>query len=165
MDPNKQKEEFQYAYVCALAAHAGLNRGQFCVDDDSVDILFQGKGYTAPVRNPQIQIQLKCTSRNLTRGDVIKFPLSKKNYDDLRGEDVVVPRYLAVLTVPERTEDWLLHNHDCMALYHRCYWVSLRDAPPVFNTMQVTVDVPITQRLTTETLKQMMSAASNGEAM
>ncbi|RQP23067.1 hypothetical protein DZC73_18245 [Albitalea terrae] len=26
MDPHKQKEEFNYAYVCALGAHAGLNR-------------------------------------------------------------------------------------------------------------------------------------------
>ena len=67
MDLNKQKEEFNYAYVCALAAHAGLNRGEFRVDDDSIDITFQAKGDFGPGRwrSPLIQVQLKCSSRDL----------------------------------------------------------------------------------------------------
>jgi hypothetical protein len=164
MDPNKQKEEFQYAYLCALAAHAGLNRGHFSVDDDSVDIMFQGKGYDAPVRNPQIQIQLKCTSQNLLNGNVIKFPLPRKNYDDLRGDDVVAPRYLAVLVVPEPTADWVQQHPGYMSLHNECYWVSLRDAPATDNLTSVTVDVPLAQRLTTNVLLQLMQAASQGEA-
>jgi hypothetical protein len=50
MDAQKQKEEFQYAYVCALAARAGLNRGDFRVDDDSIDITFQARGEFGPGR-------------------------------------------------------------------------------------------------------------------
>jgi hypothetical protein len=162
MDLGKQKEEFQIAYVCALAAHAGLNRGGLCVDDDSIDILFQAKGYKAPIRNPQIQMQLKCTSQDLVSGDVIKFPLTRKNYDDLRGYDVVTPRYLAVLVVPEDQDQWVQQHADCMALYNRCFWVSLRDALPTTNKTTVTVDVPLGQRLTTNALLAMMSAASHG---
>ena len=165
MDPRKQKEEFQYAYVAALAAHAGLNRGDFRVDNDSVDVTFQGKGFLAPIRNPQIQLQLKCTSQDFIVGDVIKFPLKMKNYEDLRGDDVVVPRYLAVLVVPEQTTHWVLHHDDCVALHNLCFWASLRDAPASSNKETVTIDVPLSQRLTTDALMEMMKAASLGGAL
>lgn len=57
MDPKKQKEEFNYAYLSALAAHAGINRGDLRVDNDSVDVLFQSVGYRGRrFRNPQIQL-------------------------------------------------------------------------------------------------------------
>jgi hypothetical protein len=167
MDPSKQKEEFNYAYVCALAAHAGLNRGEFRVDDDSIDVTFQAKGDFGPgrMRSPLIQIQLKCTSQDLVVDDTIKFQLSRKNYDDLRGADVVAPRYLAVLIVPENLLEWVRHNDDHVALYNSCYWLSLRDAAPTENVASVTVDVPLAQRLTSDTLRQMVDRASAGESL
>lgn len=167
MDPNKQKEEFNYAYVCALAAHAGLNRGDFRVDDDSIDITFQAKGDfgLGRRRSPLIQIQLKCTSQDLIVDEVIKFQLSRKNYDDLRGDDLVVPRYLVVLIVPENSAEWVQHNDNHIALYNSCYWTSLRNAAPTDNVATITVDVPLAQRLTSETLWQMMDRASAGESL
>lgn len=166
MDPNKQKEEFQHAYLCALAAQAGLNRGEFRVDDDSVDVTFQTKGYIGvPVRNPAIQLQMKCTSRNLISNGVIKFPLPRKNYDDLRGENIALPRYLAVLLVPSESSSWIVHRKKHMALNNCCYWVSLRDAPETTNESSVTVDVPLKQRLTTDVLRKMMDAASRLEGL
>ena len=148
MDPQKQKEEFQYAYVCALAAHAGLNRGDFRVDDDSIDITFQAKGDFGPGRrrSPMIQVQLKCSSQDLIADDVIKFPLKIKNYNDLRGDEVVVPRYLAVLLVPDDLEQWIADNDDHIALFRSCNWLSLRHYGPTDNEASVTVDVPLAQR-------------------
>lgn len=117
----KQKEEFNYAYLSALAAHAGINRGDLRVDNDSVDVLFQSVGYRGRrFRNPQIQLQLKCTSQDLIRDGVIKFPLPRKNYDDLRGDDVITPRYLAVLLVPADTARWIEHNDGYIALFNNC---------------------------------------------
>lgn len=167
MDPQKQKEQFNYAYVCALAAQAGLNRAVFDVDDDSVDITFQARGDFGPgrMRSPIIQFQLKCTSQDLVAGEVIRFPLSVKNYEDLRGDAVVAPRYLVVLVVPQDTGEWLLHNQDHIALYNACYWVSLRDAAPTENEHTITVDVPLAQRLTSATLWEMMNRASAGESL
>jgi len=166
MDPQKQKEEFNYAYVCALAAHAGLNRISSSVDDDSVDVAFKSKGYDGRlVRSPQIEFQLKCTSQDLVGadGDVIKFPLSRKNYDDLRGADFASPRYLAVLLVPEDVESWIGHNDEHIELHKNCYWLSLRDCDSTDNENTVTVSIPLNQRLTTEILKAMMDRASDGE--
>lgn len=167
MDQQRQKEEFQYAYVCALAAHAGLNRGDFRVDDDSIDITFQAKGDFGPgrIRSPMIQIQLKCSSQDLIADDVIKFPLKIKNYNDLRGEEVVVPRYLAVLLVPDDLEQWIANHDDHIALFKSCHWLSLRHYGPTDNEASVTVDIPLTQRLTSATLLQMMDRASAGESL
>lgn len=163
MDPDKQKEQFNIAYMYALGAHAGLNPGGLNVDDDSIDMLFQGKGYKAKIRNPQIQLQLKCTSSANLGDGVLKYALKKKNYDDLRGDDVVVPRYLAVLVVPNNTNDWLIHSDEYMALYKTCYWYSLRTLPECTNTTSVTIAIPLEQRLTTTSLLKLMDAASKGE--
>ncbi|WP_278484057.1 DUF4365 domain-containing protein [Achromobacter insolitus] len=167
MDPQRQKEEFNYAYICALAARAGVRRGEFRVDDDSIDVTFQARGDFGPGRrrSPIIQFQLKCTSRDLIVEDTIRFPLSVKNYNDLRGSDFVAPRYLAVMVVPNNVEDWISHNPGHVALYHACYWVSLRDAEASGNQHTVTVPIPLAQRLTHETLHQMMERASEGESL
>jgi len=167
MDPKKQKEEFQYAYVCALAAHAGLNRGDFRVDDDSIDITFQARGDFGPGRrrSPMVQVQLKCSSQDMIADGVIKFPLKIKNYNDLRGDEVVVPRYLAVLLVPDDVQQWIANHDDHIALFKSCHWLSLRDYGPTENETSVTVDIPLAQRLTSETLWQMMDRASAGESL
>jgi hypothetical protein len=164
MDPQKQKEQFNFAYVCALAAQAGLNRVDAAVDDDSIDVSFKSRGYHGQrIRSPQIEFQLKCTSQDLVDGEVIKFPLSRKNYDDLRGLDFAAPRYLAVLLVPAEAGAWVQHNEQHIALFNNCYWLSLRDAGPTDNEAQITVSVPLSQRLTSLTLLEMMGRASQGE--
>ncbi len=164
MDLQKQKEQFNYAYMCALAAHAGLNRVDAAVDDDSIDVSFRSKGYHGqPVRSPQIEFQLKCTSQDLVDGEVIRFPLSRKNYDDLRGADFASPRYLAVLLVPAEVDAWVDHSADNIALFNNCYWLSLRDAEATDNAVQITVTIPLAQRLTSTALREMMNRASVGE--
>lgn len=167
MNANLQKEEFQYACVSALAAHAGLNRGDFRVDNDSVDVTFKGLGYhgAGRRRNPMIEFQLKCTSQDLVSGGMIKFPLPRKNYDDLRGDDVVVPKYLVVMLVPQDRAEWIAVHPNLLHLPNSCYWLSLRHFPTTTNPTKVIVDVPLAQRLTTDTLRAMMVAASYGESL
>lgn len=164
MDLQKQKEQFNYAYMCALAAHAGLNRVDATVDDDSIDVSFKSKGYHGrPVRSPQIEFQLKCTAQDLVDGDAIKFQLSRKNYDDLRGNDFASPRYLAVLMIPAEIDQWIEHSDQKISLFKSCYWLSLRDAEPTENAEKITVTIPLAQRLTSLTLREMMDRASEGE--
>jgi hypothetical protein len=161
MDISTQKEQFNMAYLCALAAHAGLKSSKPVVDDDSVDLQINGKGFRGRRRNPFIELQLKCTSQDFVVGDVIKFPLPIKNYNDLRGRDVSAPRYLAVLLVPEEPIGWIQHHAEHMSLHNTCYWVSIRDEPDTTNTTSVTVNVPLSQRLTTEALLTLLTLASN----
>lgn len=161
MNSGNEKEQFNIAYICAIAAQAGLNHAAPVVDEDSVDLMLIGRGYTGKLRNPHIHLQLKCTSQDLISGSFIKFPLPKKNYDDLRGDNVVCPRYLVVLLVPKNHDDWIQHRPEYMSLHSRCYWVSIKDYPDSANQSKMTIDIPLTQRLTTANLRHLMTQASN----
>lgn len=162
MHSTASKERFHCAYIHALAAQAGLNHGEFVVDDDSIDVMIKGKGFTGKkLRDPQIHLQLKCTAQDVQTLSTLSFPLKRKNYDDLRGVDVVCPRYLAILLVPAETQAWIEHNESGMLLRHVCYWISIRDYPPIVS-QSATVKIPIAQRLTTSELLRLITLASEG---
>lgn len=164
MDISAQKEQFSFAYVQAIAAQAGLNYSKDAVDDDSVDIRLSGKGFSGgKLRNPTIEIQLKCTSQEVIKDNVIKYPLKLKNYNDLRGDDVAAPRYLMILVVPDNVDNWTHFVNNAMILFNNCYWASLRYKPKTNNAKNVTVEISIEQKVTTESLKQLMDLASKGE--
>ncbi len=159
-----QKEQFSIAYIQAVAAQAGLNYSKDAVDDDSVDMRLSGKGFIgAKIRNPKIEIQLKCTSQDVVKGDVIKYPLKLKNYNDLRGEDVAAPRYLMLLIVPENINNWTHFTNNALILFNSCYWVSLRYGPESKNSKNVTVEISVEQKVTTKSLMDLMELASKGE--
>lgn len=164
MDISKRKEQFSFAYIQAIAAQIGLNHSFPTADDDSVDITLNGKGFIGgKLRNPCIDIQLKCTSQNVIKGNSIKFPLKLKNYNDLRGEDVAAPRYLMLLVVPGKTEKWTHSTNNALILFNSCYWTSLRYKPEMNNTTNVTVEFSIEQKVTTESLMELMVMASKGQ--
>ncbi len=167
MDEKKQMEEFQYAYVAALAAHAGLNRGDLRVDDDSVDVIFtisSSVPLTGLIRGPQIQLQLKCTKSAKISAGVLTFDLKVKNYNDLRAT-TLAPRYLAVMVVPPALTDWVTYAPGTIGLQNECYWLSLAGQPATTNTSTVAVKIPLANRLTTSTLFTMIDAASDGKSI
>ena len=163
MDINQKKEQFSVAYVNAIAAQAGLSNAKPSVDDDSIDLSLKGRGFCGKIRSPQLDLQLKCTSRDLVKDGFIRFPLPIKNYNDLRGEDILIPRYLAVLLVPELDSEWAELRDEELVLRNTCHWVSIRNLPEKNNLSTVTVEIPLAQRLTKDTLLMLMQFASEGE--
>ena len=156
-----QKEQFNIAFVGSLAAQAGANSSKLTVDNDSVDITFSGTGFDGLFYNPHIDFQLKCThAPNISNG-IIKFSLKRKNYDDLRAENVIHPKYLAILIVPEQCGDWTEHLDTGLLLKGHCYWASIKAAPAV-ATQSVTVNIPLSQSLTSKTVTDLLEAASRG---
>ncbi|MDZ4290992.1 MAG: DUF4365 domain-containing protein [Hydrogenophaga sp.] len=156
-----QKESFNAAYVSSVAAHAGLKTTSTSIDDDSVDLMLIGSDFSGLIRNPQLHLQLKCTESPNIVGNILKFPLKIKNYDDLRATNVLSPQYLVVMVVPKPCDDWVVHHVDSMTLHKCCYWASLRGAPATSNTKSVTINVPLSQRLTTFEMKKLATLASN----
>ncbi|MEW5251274.1 DUF4365 domain-containing protein [Microbulbifer sp. 2201CG32-9] len=73
MDRNQKKELFSRAFVKAIAAQVGFRTAIPDVDDDSVDIIIKGRGYSAPIRNPQLEVQLKCTAADFEKSDFFKI--------------------------------------------------------------------------------------------
>ena len=162
MDPNQQKEQFSNAYVRAVAATAGYTLYKPEVDDDSVDwgiAATAGKGTT---RSPKIELQLKCTSRDLWDDGNLKYPLKVKNYNELRPENYQVPRILVVVLVPNQVAEWLSHSEESLVMYKCGYWVSIRGWDETSNKDTVTVPIPRKRQFTVENLKDIMVRVGDG---
>lgn len=151
MDLNIQKEQFSIAYVRAVAAVAGVKVLRSDVDDDSIDMCLERSGCFAP----KLDLQLKCTAAPLPSVGDISCVLKLKNYEDLRRQPVVVPRWLVVLFVPEDIAKWLtLVNPPTEVLLRHCaWWLSLAGLPEVDNEASVTVRLPHRNLFTPEALK------------
>jgi hypothetical protein len=97
-----------------------LKLDRYSIDDDSIDVLISRAGR----RSPHLSLQLKCSSDIELRTGDFSFRLKLKNYDDLRRK-TMVPRILAVLHVPEDTQEWLVPGADHVVLRYRAYWKNL----------------------------------------
>ncbi len=53
------------------------------VDDDSIDLWIAGRVGEEIPRPPRIELQVKCTSARVMRGEHLVYHLKRKNYDDL----------------------------------------------------------------------------------
>jgi hypothetical protein len=165
MDLNQQKEQFSAAYLRAVAAAAGYTLYRPEVDDDSIDWGLAARGAGGTPRRPRLELQLKCSARTLPKEETIGFTIKLKNYEDLRAENVMVPRILVVVLVPEAVRQWLRHSEEELALRHCGYWMSLRGMAPTSNKRNVTVHLPRTQCLTPEVLKQIMQRINDTGAV
>ncbi|MGE8600632.1 MAG: DUF4365 domain-containing protein [Acinetobacter calcoaceticus] len=165
MDENQKKEQFSKAFVSAISAQSGLRIDSISVDDDSIDLIIRGRNFSGIFRNPQIDIQLKCTANDEGDKDNLKFVLPIKNYNDLRGNNILTPRYLFIVIVPKNCMDWLIHLEDFSTIKHCCYYYSLFNHPEKTNKKSVTLLIPRTQKLTSATMLELLESASNGRSI
>ena len=114
MHINQRKEQFSRAYIHAVASVAGYALYEPYVDDDSIDCGLAARGAAGIFFSPRVELQLKSSSRNIVKKDRIVFPLGIKNYNDLRVENVLVPRILVVVIVPKDIEYWLSQTEEEM---------------------------------------------------
>ena len=163
MHLDMQKEQFSRAYVQAVAACAGYSWSVPSVDDDSIDLCLHGAGGSGTVRSPRLDLQLKCKAAPAPVEETFSHSLKLKNYDDLREEDVLVPRVLVVVLVPEALTDWLHHDESRLELRRCGYWMSLRGMPPSTNRTGQTVAIPRAQAFSVESLRSMMERIGRRE--
>ena len=158
MDINARKEQFSNAFVLAIAAVAGCSAAKPTVDNDSIDWTISNR---LP-RRPKVDLQLKCTSGDAGGGEYMSYPLKRKNYDDLIVTDLISPRILVLVTVPDDIQDWMLLSAEELVLRHGAYWLNLMGQPPTENETNITVHVPRTQVFKVESLKALMERANQG---
>ena len=156
-----RQEEYSKSVVFAIAACAGCAVSLRTVDDDSIDLTLCSKSLG---RRPSLDVQLKCTGQDVRGNTELAFRLSRKNYDDLRLADTLVPRILIVVFVPESIETWIEITEDRMLLRHCGYWYSLYGAAPV-DSATVTVHIPRANLFDPETLSGMMQRIHNQEGL
>jgi hypothetical protein len=157
MNPNVQKEQFSDAFLHAIAAVSECACCKPSVDDDSIDWTLS----KVIAGRPKLDIQLKCTA-DIPNDAFLTFVLKKKNYDDLRLTSILVPRVLVVVTVPPNVNDWITSDPDELILRHRAFWYSLRGQPETANATAVTLQIPLSQRLTVVSLNTMMQNIATG---
>ena len=109
-------------------------------------------------------LQLKCTATPDFREDGLHFDLPVKNYNDLRANSLY-PRYLVVVCLPEKMEQWLIQTEEELCLRKCGYWLSLEGYSDVSNKKSVQVVVPRSQIFSVEFLKKTLKAVANGEEL
>lgn len=157
LDTNAQKEHFSITYLKAIATSAGFSLDEPRVDADSIDANIRAKGRG----RPQVDVQLKATSSPDIKTDGLHFQLSRKNYDDLRTPDRIVPAILAVHELPTLEADWFTCNSRESVLRSKMWWMSLVGYPSI-DTASKTVILPKGQLLTPASLTTILKQISQG---
>ena len=165
MDLSQRKEQFSRVYVRAVATVAGFTIYVPEVDDDSIDLGIAGRVAHDTPRRPRIELQLKCTSVKVLRGDHVVYPLKLKNYDDLRLDDPIVPRMLVVVLVPGDESQWLRQTEEELCLRRCAYWRSLRGMGESRALAKVAIRLPRQNLFSVEGLQALMSRAGRREPL
>src|SRR5277367_2624627 len=97
-----QQECFGDAFLLAVAGVAGCAVSPRRPDDDSIDWTLSSR----LSRRPKLDVQMKTTINENSEGEVIHYPLKRKNYDDLSRMDLFSPRILVLVTLPRDIEQW-----------------------------------------------------------
>ncbi len=139
MTVDDQKEHFSYAYARAVAARAAVSIATPEVDDDSVDLILSQKNTGTTYRSPRVEIQVKCAEEGAVAVSAthIHYPLKLKNYDELRPENLLIPRILLVVLVPHDLGQWLSWTREELVIRRAGHWLSLRGMPATVNTASV----------------------------
>ncbi|MUG99367.1 DUF4365 domain-containing protein [Scytonema sp. UIC 10036] len=167
MSLNTQKEDFSYAYVYAVTSAAGysLQAATRRLDDSGIDATITVPGKLNSKRLPRFDVQIKSTSQAVTKEVSIKYPLSIKNYEELREDDPFVPQLLILVIIPNDVNDWLSQSEESLCLKQCGYWLSLRGHPPVDNQTTITVDIKRQNIFSPNTLRMIMERIADGERL
>jgi hypothetical protein len=163
MHEDEQKQQYTMAYVRAVAAAAGFSATRPDVDDDSVDLIIGQTGGRGMLRSPQLHVQVKGTSIEQASTIEISQLIKRKNYDDLRAENLVNPKLLISVVVPKDPLDWLQQSEQELILRQCGYWMSLRKREPTENTSGITVKLPRTQIFGVVQLQELMAWIGEGK--
>lgn len=165
LSDNDVKEEWSYLYAHAAATHNAYSIERVLKDRDSIDITVCAKGKIDPTSffsSPRIEIQLKGTSQEIS-GDEFPFPLSIKNYNDLRVHSMI-PRLLVVFSLPDLHKDRVCFAPEYLTLNGRAFWLSLAGYNDSDNKENKTVHIPVKNTFDDSSLKKLMILASRREA-
>ncbi len=151
---NDRKAELSFAYIAALAAHAGYTcqRGPQ-PDVASVDATIRSGDASCT----QFDVQLKATSAPSRGTDGLRFRLSRKNYNDLVA-DRTTPLLLIVLELPAADADWLECTVEHLTMRRCGWWASLSGRAPT-DGETTTIVIPEAQRIGASGMAPLMAVA------
>lgn len=143
------QEWVSISYVRALCAQAGLNISSWEWDDGlDLTIGASKRGFAGvPIKNIKFHLQVKSTSDWRVRGGKISYWLKREKYNDLVAKSAD-PQYLVLYTMPDDRTHWIKAENGHTMLKHAAYYVGFYRQKPVETGAGVTIDLPVTNRLT-----------------
>lgn len=162
MDIEKVKEDLSICYLKAVAAINAIALEEIRHDEDSIDaiikkqIIISGEPFFS-----EVGVQLKATSSTSQYSETttnISYKLKAKNYNDLCAKSNI-PRMLALLILPEDSNEWVKWTVDELLIRGRMYWHSLYGKLPTKNTSTVTIKIPKANIIDTVTIQEIIQKA------
>jgi hypothetical protein len=170
MTPQDIEAELSYAYLHAVAAHAGIacmaaGRAHDNAGIDATLHLVHDFGPGAVLTEISLHIQLKATTKpsSSSKKGWSYFLSNVDEYDRLRANSALPPRFLAILFLPEDRTSWLKATEKQLVAQRAAYWVSLLGAPASANTSGQTVYLPKSQLLSPEGLMKLFERVARRE--
>lgn len=137
------KEQLNKALISLVASACELNVASWAVDDDSVDLTIGRKGGGGTIKSPRLDLQLKCSEQALLREDGVHIQLKRKNYDDLRETNLMVPKILVVFLIPSDLQNRLVCKiEEGLTVCKYAWWTSLKGAEEKKDIVSPTVTLP-----------------------
>lgn len=144
------------AFVRAVAARAGVLCGK-PESDFGLDLFIRGveqEGRQYTDTGPQVDIQLKSTTRAAVLEEEIVYDLEVRAYNLLRRPSAS-PRILVLLVLPEDERLWMRQSEDELILRHCAYWLSLADTAPTTNEATVRIRIPRSNVFSVDAVRSM----------
>jgi len=161
---NLIQEALSRAYVQAVAARAGVVcrsiESDFGFDLILRAVLQHDHQYLDD--GPQLDIQLKSSTRVEVRGTEILYDLEVRAYNLLRRGNPQNPRILVLLVLPDEESLWLGQSADELILRRCAYWMSLRNATPTENVATVRITIPRANIFSVEAVWQLLRQPGEG---
>lgn len=161
-------EQFQLAITKAIASSCHfMHTDGTKPDRHSIDLTLstsyfnEDLGYTVEGR---VDLQLKTAINPIVTNNIIKYPLKIKNYNELIGKRRI-PKYLFVMIIPNDKKKWMHEFNNGIFFPYKYYWINLKSFPPSNNKTKVTINIPIHQELTRDSLMKMLEYAIEGQTL
>lgn len=160
-------EQLQEAYVGSVAATAGCSMNRISRDTYGYDVMLVRPAKPG-IEESSIYAQLKNTT-------TIKPDLKKSHFSYQFGarehmERLTAPRkgikaiLLVMVTSPDQAL-WTTGDHNRLEMLHCCYWRSLEGVGIPEGVQKPTVHVPVENRLTANSLLQILDATDRGDSL
>jgi hypothetical protein len=136
----QRQESLSRAYVRAIAGQAGMICGSTEHDFGCDLVLREVEVHSEQYwdSGPQLDLQLKSTTRAHVQGSEVIYDLEVRAYNLLRQEPCNHPRILVLLVLPEDETQWLTQSVEELVLRRCAYWMSLSGAEPTTNQAKPT---------------------------
>lgn len=172
MTPQDIEAQLSYAYLHAVASHAGIacqeaNRAHDNLGIDACLTLRRDFGEDAPLKDITLHIQLKATTKEpAERDDTLSYFLDDiSEYERLRHPSALPARLLGVLFLPRESESWVSHDVERLVVRQCAYWVCLVGAAHSDNARGQTVYLPKSQALSPMGLVELFRRVARQEQL